>query len=121
MHCFVKPKRSLKAPRKLRLNKLNDLTQILNAPGKAMRVRRTSCCPSLTKNCANWPRKRWHRKPRGRRSRRPRSFTSAWLCLAKDDKRHWNHRTHFFAAAAEAMRRILVDNAQRKRAQRHGG
>jgi RNA polymerase sigma factor (TIGR02999 family) len=33
----------------------------------------------------------------------------------------WNHRGHFFAAAAEAMRRILVDIARRKQAVRHGG
>jgi RNA polymerase sigma factor (TIGR02999 family) len=33
----------------------------------------------------------------------------------------WNGRGHFFAAAAEAMRRILVDNARRKKAVRHGG
>jgi RNA polymerase sigma factor (TIGR02999 family) len=45
----------------------------------------------------------------------------AWLRLISDDKRKWNDRTHFFAAAAEAMRRILVDNVRRKRAQRHGG
>src|SRR5512134_949043 len=45
----------------------------------------------------------------------------AWLRLTSDDKRKWNDRTHFFAAAAEAMRRILVDNARRKRAERHGG
>ena len=45
----------------------------------------------------------------------------AWLRLTGDDKRKWNDRTHFFAAAAEAMRRILVDNARRKRAARHGG
>jgi RNA polymerase sigma factor (TIGR02999 family) len=45
----------------------------------------------------------------------------AWLRLTNDDKRKWNDRTHFFAAAAEAMRRILVDNARRKHAQRHGG
>jgi RNA polymerase sigma factor (TIGR02999 family) len=45
----------------------------------------------------------------------------AWLRLAGHDNRKWNDRTHFFAAAAEAMRRILVDNARRKRAQRHGG
>jgi RNA polymerase sigma factor (TIGR02999 family) len=44
-----------------------------------------------------------------------------WLRLTSDEKRKWNDRTHFFAAAAEAMRRILVDNARRKRAQRHGG
>src|SRR5438094_10020936 len=35
--------------------------------------------------------------------------------------RHWDSRGHFFAAAAEAMRRILVDNARRKRSQKHGG
>jgi RNA polymerase sigma factor (TIGR02999 family) len=34
---------------------------------------------------------------------------------------HWDGRGHFFAAAAEAMRRILVDNARRKQAERHGG
>jgi RNA polymerase sigma factor (TIGR02999 family) len=45
----------------------------------------------------------------------------AWLRLTGDEKRKWNDRTHFFAAAAEAMRRILVDNARRKRAERHGG
>ena len=45
----------------------------------------------------------------------------AWLRLTSDERRKWNDRTHFFAAAAEAMRRILVDNARRKRAERHGG
>jgi RNA polymerase sigma factor (TIGR02999 family) len=34
---------------------------------------------------------------------------------------HWNSRSHFFAAAAEAMRRILVENARRKGRRRHGG
>ena len=34
---------------------------------------------------------------------------------------NWNSRGHFFAAAAEAMRRILVDNARRKRRPKHGG
>jgi RNA polymerase sigma factor (TIGR02999 family) len=33
----------------------------------------------------------------------------------------WNSRGHFFAAAAEAMRRILIDQARRKRSLRHGG
>lgn len=45
----------------------------------------------------------------------------AWLRLTSGQNRTWNDRTHFFAAAAEAMRRILVDNARRKRARRHGG
>jgi RNA polymerase sigma factor (TIGR02999 family) len=46
----------------------------------------------------------------------------AYLRLVDTDKaRHWNSRGHFFGAAAEAMRRILVDNARRKRADVHGG
>jgi RNA polymerase sigma factor (TIGR02999 family) len=42
------------------------------------------------------------------------------LVGASDDQR-WDHRGHFFAAAAEAMRRILVENARRKRSIKHGG
>jgi RNA polymerase sigma factor (TIGR02999 family) len=46
----------------------------------------------------------------------------AYLRLVDVEKaRHWNSRGHFFAAAAEAMRRILVENARRKRGPRHGG
>ena len=37
-----------------------------------------------------------------------------WLRLTSGAERRWNDRTHFFATAAEAMRRILVDNARRK-------
>jgi RNA polymerase sigma factor (TIGR02999 family) len=38
-----------------------------------------------------------------------------------EESQHWNSRGHFFAAAAEAMRRILVENARRKARQKHGG
>lgn len=37
------------------------------------------------------------------------------------DVQQWNGRGHFFAAAAEAMRRILIENARRKKSERHGG
>src|SRR5207253_5668400 len=37
------------------------------------------------------------------------------------DPSHWDNRGHFFAAAAEAMRRILVDAARRKQREKHGG
>jgi len=43
-----------------------------------------------------------------------------WLRIGHNQAM-WNNRAHFFAAAAEAMRRILIDNARRKRAIRHGG
>ena len=46
----------------------------------------------------------------------------AYLRLVDTEQaQHWNNRGHFFAAAAEAMRRILVENARRKRSEKHGG
>ena len=45
----------------------------------------------------------------------------AWLRLAGNKNQEWNGRAHFFGAAAEAMRRILIENARRKAAARHGG
>lgn len=45
----------------------------------------------------------------------------AWLRLTGKENVQWNGRAHFFAAAAESMRRILIDNARRKLALRHGG
>jgi RNA polymerase sigma factor (TIGR02999 family) len=46
----------------------------------------------------------------------------AYLRLTKDEEPvSWANRGHFFAAAAEAMRRIMVESARRKHRQRHGG
>jgi len=45
----------------------------------------------------------------------------AWLRLVGTEDRKFENRAHFFAAAAEAMRFILVDQARRKRARKHGG
>lgn len=45
----------------------------------------------------------------------------AWLRLGGDGEQKWENRAHFFGAAAEAMRRILIENARRKLAIRHGG
>ena len=46
----------------------------------------------------------------------------AYLRLVDTEQiQHWNGRGHFFAAAAEAMRRILVDNARRKHSKKRGG
>src|SRR5262245_41501934 len=46
----------------------------------------------------------------------------AYVRLVDTEKvQHWNSRGHFFAAAAEAMRRILVEQARRKQRHKHGG
>src|SRR5947208_1648491 len=45
----------------------------------------------------------------------------AWLRLVGNGDQQWNTRGHFFSAAAEAMRRILIEAARRKHSQRRGG
>lgn len=45
----------------------------------------------------------------------------AWLKLVASKNPRFENRAHFFSAAAEAMRRILIDNARRKLTRRHGG
>jgi RNA polymerase sigma factor (TIGR02999 family) len=45
----------------------------------------------------------------------------AWLQLVHGGDRTWQNRAHFFGAAAEAMRRILIDKARRKSRLKHGG
>ena len=45
----------------------------------------------------------------------------AWLRLGADEQPNWQNRAHFFAAAAEAMRRILVERARRRSAAKRGG
>ena len=43
-----------------------------------------------------------------------------WLKLVGPGQEHWNSRGHFFGAAAEAMRRILIDRARKRLRERHG-
>jgi RNA polymerase sigma factor (TIGR02999 family) len=45
----------------------------------------------------------------------------AWMKLAGSDRQQWRGRTHYFGAAAEAMRRILIEQARRKASQKRGG
>src|SRR5271154_4451634 len=45
----------------------------------------------------------------------------AWLRLVADPDRTWQNRAHFFGAAAEAMRRILIENARRRAQLKRGG
>lgn len=45
----------------------------------------------------------------------------AWLRMVSNGKRRWENRSHFFGAAAEAMRRILIENARRRSCLKRGG
>ena len=84
--------------------------------------RRSNSCRWFTMSCEDWPPPRWPRRSQGRRSRPRRLVHEAYIRLVDMQRaQQWNGRGHFFAAAAEAMRRILVENARRKRSEKHGG
>jgi RNA polymerase sigma factor (TIGR02999 family) len=61
------------------------------------------------------------REPAGQTLQATALVHEAWLRLGGDRQPTWQNRAHFFGAAAEAMRRILIERARRRRAQRHGG
>src|ERR1700682_4472662 len=89
---------------------------------KVIRPPRTNCCRWSTTNCGVWRAANWPRRSPARRSKRRLWFmrpTRAWV--GADQGQCWKSRGHFFGAAAEAMRRIMVDHARSKKAQKRGG
>lgn len=61
------------------------------------------------------------REPAGQTLQATALVHDAWLRLGGEHQPDWENRSHFFGAAAQAMRRILVDRARQRQAQRRGG
>jgi len=100
---------------------VNDVTQVLNAAGRSDAVAANELLSLVYEELRRVAATKMAQEAPGQTLQATALVHEAWLRLTGDKRRHWNDRTHFFAAAAEAMRLILVDNARRKRAQRHGG
>jgi len=100
---------------------MNDLTHTLNAAGQSQAIAANELLSLVYKELRRLASAKMASETPGQTLQPTALVHEAWLRLTSDQKQKWNDRTHFFAAAAEAMRRILVDNARRKRAQRHGG
>ena len=84
--------------------------------------RRANCCRWCTTNFAGWRHSGSPARSPVRRSRpRPSSHEAYLRLVGSDPDRRWDGCGHFFAAAAEAMRRILVENARSKARQKRGG
>lgn len=100
---------------------MNDLTRLLNsiesgdntASGELLRL----VYDELRKLAAQ----KMARESPGQTLQSTALVHEAWLRLGGGDPQTWQNRAHFFGAAAEAMRRILIDSARRKKAVRHGG
>jgi RNA polymerase sigma factor (TIGR02999 family) len=101
---------------------MNDVTRILAAIEKGDPRAADQLLPLVYDELRKLAARRLaHEKP-GQTLQATALVHEAYLRLVgSDPARTWDGRGHFFAAAAEAMRRILVENARRKQSRKHGG
>jgi RNA polymerase sigma factor (TIGR02999 family) len=101
---------------------MGDVTQLLGAAGEGGRQAAAALLPLVYDELRRLAAAKLASEAPGQTLQPTALVHEAWLKIAGTAAdRNWNGRNHFFAAAAEAMRRILVDNARRKHAVRHGG
>ena len=102
-------------------NTMNNLTEKLQAVAQDDRKASDELLPVVyeeLRRLAAW--KMSHEVP-GHTLQATALVHEAWLRLAGQQGQQWQNRTHFFGAAAEAMRRILIESARRKKRLKHGG
>ncbi|MBX3415187.1 MAG: sigma-70 family RNA polymerase sigma factor [Pirellulales bacterium] len=99
-----------------------DLTQLLLRIDQGDRLAAESLLPIVYDELRQLAASKLAREKPGQTLDATGLVHEAYLRLASGaDPRQWQGRNHFFAAAAEAMRRILVDRARRHQAHKHGG
>lgn len=101
---------------------MSDVTRLLDAAAAGDRQAATHLLPLVYDELRALAAVRLAAEPTGQTLQPTALVHEAYLRLVgKSDAPAWDGRSHFFAAAAEAMRRILVENARRKKRVRHGG
>jgi RNA polymerase sigma factor (TIGR02999 family) len=101
---------------------MNEMTRILEAVGQGDQQAAAQLLPLVYDELRRLAAQRLVQEKPGQTLQATALVHEAYLRLVgSDDGRDWNSRGHFFAAAAEAMRRILVEQARRKHRVRHGG
>src|SRR6476661_3196897 len=101
---------------------MNDVTRILTAVGQGNPAAAEKLLPLVYDELRKLAAQRLAKEKPGQTLQATALVHDAYLRLVDIEKaQHWNSRGHFFAAAAEAMRRILVDNAHRKKSLKRGG
>src|SRR5262249_54515593 len=99
-----------------------DVTRLLDAAAAGDSKAAADLLPLVYDELRRLAAARLARAKPGQTVQAPALVHDAYVRLVgPDPDRDWNGRGHFFAAAAEAMRRILVENARRKQAEKHGG
>ena len=99
---------------------MSDVTQVLNAIEQGDPKAADKLLPLVYEELRKLAASKMAREAPGQTLQPTALVHEAWLRLAGDEPSRWDSRAHFFGAAAEAMRRILIDRARRKQAMRHG-
>jgi len=96
------------------------MTQILEAVGAGEQHAADKLLPLVYEELRRLAAARMAKEAPGQTLQPTALVHEAWLRLVGSGHYHWNSRGHFFAAAAEAMRRILIDRARKRGRARHG-
>ena len=100
---------------------MSEVTQLLARVEQGDRDAADELLPLVYEELRMMAAARMAHEPPGQTLQPTALLHEAWLRLADGQPQHWNNRNHFFMAAAEAMRRILVERARRKARLKRGG
>jgi RNA polymerase sigma factor (TIGR02999 family) len=101
---------------------MSDITEVLNAIDRGDAKAAAQLLPLVYQELRQLAANKLASEQPGQTLQPTALVHEAYLRLiGEEDVPRWQNRAHFFAAAAEAMRRILIDAARRKRASKHGG
>ena len=100
---------------------MGDVTQMLSLSAAGDPAAREALCALVYDELRRVATQKLARERPGQTLQPTALVHEAWLRLGGDAQPAWRNRAHFFAAASEAMRRILVDKARQRQRLRHGG
>jgi RNA polymerase sigma factor (TIGR02999 family) len=100
---------------------MSDVTRILDAIERGDEGATDRLLPLVYEQLRLLAAHRLSQEPPGQTLQATALVHEAYLRLVETEQRGWDSRGHFFKAAAEAMRRILIENARRKKNLKHGG
>ncbi|HTL72773.1 MAG TPA: ECF-type sigma factor [bacterium] len=100
---------------------MSDVTLLLQAAGRGDGRALEDLLPMVYEELRNLAAARMAREAAGHTLQPTALVHEAWLRLVSDKDQTWQNRAYFFGAAAEAMRRILIEHARRKSRLKHGG
>jgi len=100
---------------------MSDVTRILNAIEQGDAKAADKLLPLVYEELRRLAAQKMSQEAPGQTLQATALVHEAYIRLVGSESRSWKGRTHFVAAAAEAMRRILIDTARRKKSLKHGG